>query len=50
MSVTGHRERKTASLMGMKIDRRKCVQRTEEQKDWGAELGNVMPCMALLRQ
>lgn len=42
MSVSGHQERKITSLIGMGTDRRKCVQRTEERKDWGAGLGNLI--------
>lgn len=38
--VSGHQERKISSLVGMRIDRMKCVLKTEEQKDWGAGLGN----------
>lgn len=40
MSVSGHEERKISSLVRMRIDRMKCVLKTEKQKDWGAGLGN----------
>lgn len=40
MSVSGHQEGEISSLVGLRIDRKKCVLKTEEQKDWGAGLGN----------
>lgn len=40
MSVSGDQERKISSLVGMRIDRMKCVPKTEKQKDWGAGFGN----------
>lgn len=40
MLVSGHQERKISSLVDMRIDRMKCLLKTEEQKDWGAGLGN----------
>lgn len=42
MSVSGHQERKMSSLIGMKIDIRKCVQKTEEWTDREAELRNLI--------